>query len=235
MLFLHEVHRVRGAREDEFESRVPRRLAARAGEGRRRPPPLLHAPRARVGPRVHRRHGHGGARRRRLGAPRSRIQDGDLHDWVREVDQHRHVVSGKVAARRAVVTAAGVDLDAVPTERRATSSRCSWRTPRGRTRGCSTSTSRPRARTTRPSIAEERHGRGLLELQSVFQPAWGTGPHTRGRALAAGHRLRPAQEPAADRGAGGVPRAGHLDARRAPRPRRLGEPAAPHDGWSPLY
>ena len=69
MLFVHEVHEVAGAREDEFEAAFRERLDAAARRGRRRPPALVHEPRARQRRVVQRRHDHRRARRRGVGTP----------------------------------------------------------------------------------------------------------------------------------------------------------------------
>ena len=235
MLLLHEVHRVRGAHEDDFEACVPRRVAARARQGRRRAAPLLHAPRARRrAARTPSSRSPRCATAPRASASPTAIQDGDLRTWARDVDQLRHDVHGKVLLTVPWAPAPRRLRRRADRPAETTSSRCSWRTPRGRTRACSTSTSRPRARTTRRA-SRRASGRGILELLSVFQHRPGAPAGARGRAVAAHHRLRPAQEPAAHRGAGGVPRAGHVDARRARACATTGGAAcSARRAWSPL-
>ena len=115
MLLLHEVHRVRGDREGEFEKSYRDAWL----------PELAKGDDARLLYFMHLAHGSGraytvvtitgvrdGAAYERLAR---RIQDGDLRAWTRDVDQHRHVVTGK-----ALLTVPWapqlVELDAVPTE-----------------------------------------------------------------------------------------------------------------------
>ena len=217
--------------EDEFEAAYRDRWLARAREGRRRPPPLLHAPRARFRPGVHRRDDHGAARRRRVGAAgasgsRTATCGRGRATSTSCVTTCRARSCCRCRGRRSPVA----DLDAVPTEPRATTtSRCSWRTPRGRTRGCSTTTSRRRTTQYAPSLAEGRHGgRSMLELLSVWQTAFGTGRRAEvvlwqrvtepKRLLGLLYTEIPAEHRA--------PGTWMHDA--LPRPRRLGEPPPPH-------
>ena len=85
-----------------------------------------------------------------------------------------------------------------------------------------------------PSLAEGRHGgRSLLELQAVF--ALGLGRRRRARSHPWQRVTRPAgiARPVHVGGAGRAPRPGHLDARRAARARRLGEPPPAHRALVP--
>ena len=96
MLWLHEIHRVRGAHEEEFE-------AAFRDEWM---PTLAKDDDARLLYFMHLAHGSGrayvvttitavrdGAAWERIAR---RVQGGDLRDWARDVDQLRHGVQGKV-------------------------------------------------------------------------------------------------------------------------------------------
>ncbi len=96
MLFIHEVHQVVGAKEDEFES------AYREGWM----PTLAKDDDARLLWYMNHAHGSGvsynvvtitavrdGAAWERLAR---RIQQGDLQDWARETDTYRHDVTGKI-------------------------------------------------------------------------------------------------------------------------------------------
>ncbi|MEX1006390.1 MAG: hypothetical protein WD271_00925 [Acidimicrobiia bacterium] len=95
MLFVHEVHKVVGKKEDEFEA------AFREGWM----PTLAKDDDARLLWYMNHAHGSGGSYQvvtitavrdgdawERLAR---RLQSGDLQDWVREVDTYRHDVTGK--------------------------------------------------------------------------------------------------------------------------------------------
>ena len=108
VLFLHETHQVAGYHEDAFEARVPPRLDAHAGRRRRRPPPLVPEPRPRQrrgrttsspSPRC--------VTARRGSACAGASSQGDLQDWMRELDTFRHDVRGKVLRHAAVVARVG--------------------------------------------------------------------------------------------------------------------------------
>jgi hypothetical protein len=95
MLFVHEVHQVVGAKEDQFDA------AFREGWM----PTLAEGDDARLLWYMHHAHGSGasynvvtitgirdGAAWERLAR---RIQTGDLREWTREVDGYRHDVTAK--------------------------------------------------------------------------------------------------------------------------------------------
>lgn len=116
MLFLHEVHQVVGAKEDEFEA------AFREGWM----PTLAKDDDARLLWYAHHAVGSGvsynvvtitgvrdGAAWERLAR---RIQSGDLHNWVRDVDGLRHDVSGKLLLPLPWSPMQDVDLASVPTD-----------------------------------------------------------------------------------------------------------------------
>ena len=162
------------------------------------------------------------------GSARSRMQLGDLRDWARDVDQLRYDVHGKCCSRSRGPTARVGRLRPRSRPTAASTTRpCSWRTPRGRTPACSRTTSRPRDDDYAPSLAKDGPAR-LLELQGVSADRVGRRPALRGHPVAAGARPRPPRRlltpevPAEHRAAR------HVDARRAARARRLGEPAPAH-------
>jgi hypothetical protein len=116
MLFLHEVHEVVGKREDEFEA------AFRDGWM----PVLAEDDDARLLWYLHHAHGSGmayqvvtitavrdGAGWERLAR---RLQAGDLHDWLSDVDECRHDVHGKVLLPLPWSPMQDVDLAAVPSD-----------------------------------------------------------------------------------------------------------------------
>lgn len=176
MLFVHEVHRVAGAREAEFES------AIRDGWM----PALARDDDARLLYFLHHAHGSGRAyvvvtiTALRDGAAYARlverVQTGDLREWAAAIDRNRHAVQGKVLAQVPWSPMHELDLAAVPTD--------------GGDRPLSLfmeDTAWPHEAMLddyltaahdhyAPSLAEGRHGgRALLELQAVFQTAWGAG------------------------------------------------------------
>jgi len=176
MLMLHEVHRVRGAREDEFEAAFRDGLL----------PELAKGDDARLLYFMHLAHGSGraytvttvtgvrdGAAWERVA---SRVQDGDLRSWARKVDGLRHVVTGKLMFT--VPWAPPVaDLDEVPTELQTHELTLFMEDTAWPHEGMLDEYLEKARTHYAPSIAEGR-GRGILELLSVWQPAWGTGPHT---------------------------------------------------------
>ena len=176
MLFVHETHRVAGAREAEFEA------AVRDGWM----PALARDDDARLLYFLHHAHGSGrayvvvtitalrdGAAYERLV---ERVQTGDLREWAAAIDRNRHAVQGKVLVQVPWSPMHDVDLGAVPTE--------------SRERPLSLfmeDTAWPHEAMLddylvaahdhyAPSLVEGRHGgRALLDLQAVFQTAWGAG------------------------------------------------------------
>ena len=116
MLFLHEVHEVRGAREKDFEA------AFRDGWM----PALARTPDARLLYFLHLAHGSGPSYRvvtitaLRDGAAWERlvreVDSGDLRQWAREVDELRHDVCGKVLIALPWSPLQEVRLEDVPTK-----------------------------------------------------------------------------------------------------------------------
>ncbi|MFN8034420.1 MAG: hypothetical protein U0V73_00580 [Acidimicrobiia bacterium] len=96
LLFLHETHRVRGDREDEFESAYRDRWL----------PELEATDDARLLYFLHHAHGTGRAYQvvtitavrdgRSYEALTRRVHRGDLQAWARDVDRLRHRVDGKL-------------------------------------------------------------------------------------------------------------------------------------------
>ena len=176
MLFVHEVHRVAGAREEEFEA------AFRDGWM----PALARDDDARLLYFLHHAHGSGrayvvvtitavrdGAAYERLV---ERVQTGDLREWAAAIDRNRHGVQGKVLAQVPWSPMRDLDLATIPVE--------------GGERPLSLfmeDTAWPHEAMLddyltaahdhyAPSLVEGRHGgRALLDLQAVFQTAWGAG------------------------------------------------------------
>jgi hypothetical protein len=173
MLLLHETHRVRGAKEDEFEA------AFRDGWL----PELAKGQDARLLYFMHLAHGSGrayvvttitavrdGAAYERL---TSRVQDGDLRALARDTDQARHNVHGK--ALLMVPWAPPVaDFDAVPTTPQDHELTLFMEDTAWPHEGMLDDYLEAARTHYAPSISEGR-GRGILELLSVFQTAWGTG------------------------------------------------------------
>ena len=116
MLFVHEVHQVDGRKEDEFEA------AYRDGWM----PLLAKDDDARLLWYANHAHGSGvsynvvtitgvrdGAAWERLAR---RMQNGDLHDWVRETDTYRHDVTARIMLPVYWSRIQEVDFDTVPTD-----------------------------------------------------------------------------------------------------------------------
>ena len=116
MLFLHETHKVVGAREDDFEAAYRDGWMPTLAEDGRRSTSLVHQPGSRLGFVLQRRHDYRDRRRRGLGAPGPPIQSGDLQPWTRELDSLRHDVTGKILLPVDWSPLQEVDLAAVPTD-----------------------------------------------------------------------------------------------------------------------
>jgi hypothetical protein len=173
MLLIHEVHRVVGAREDDFEACFRDQYL----------PALAKGDDARLLYFMHLAHGSGraytvttltgvrdGAAWDRLTA---RVQDGDLRFWAREVDQCRHRVDGKVLLP---VPWSGLpaEFDAVPTEAGNHELTLFMEDTAWPHDGMLDDYLEAARTHYAPSIAEGK-GRGILQLLAAFQTAWGTG------------------------------------------------------------
>jgi hypothetical protein len=176
MLLLHEVHRVRGAREDDFEAAFRDQWL----------PELAAGDDARLLYFMHLAHGSGRAYTMvtvtgvRDGAAYERlarsVQDGPLRGWAHDVDQLRHGVTGKVLLPVPWSPPLVEDLDAVPTapgEHPLTIFMEDTAWPHD---GMLDDYLAKAQAVYAPSLVESRKGgRAILELQAVFQTAFGTG------------------------------------------------------------
>jgi hypothetical protein len=176
VLLLHEVHRVRGAREDDFEAafRDGWRPELAAGDDAR----LLYF--------MHLAHGSGraytvvtvtavrdGAAWERLARS---VQDGPLRAWARDVDQLRHGVTAKVLLPVPWSPALVEDLDAVPTEGVEHPLTIFMEDTAWPHDGMLEDYLEAARSHYAPSIAESRAGgRAILDLLAVFQTALGAG------------------------------------------------------------
>src|SRR5579871_411680 len=172
MLFVHEVHHVRGRSEEQFE------LAFR----KEWMPILAEGDDARLLWYFNHAHGSGPAYRCvtitgvRDGAAlerlMSRVQKGDLQDWARRVDELRHRVDAKVLLPVPWSPIQELDLADVPVD--------------GREHELSIymeDTGWPHAALddyitfwgSSYYAPMKARGTGLLDIQIVFQPAWGAG------------------------------------------------------------
>ena len=229
MLIVREVHRVAGASEHEFEAAFRDRWL----------PELAAGDDARLLAYLHLAHGTGrayevvtftavrdGAAYERLV---ERVRDGDLRAWAADVDRPpprrrrddpRDRAVGAAGRRRPVR-----DPDDLAPHPLTVFMEDTARPHEGKVDAYLDAARDHYA----PSLAEGRHGgRAMLTLETVWQTAWGGGPASGRRALAAGARprvARPAHRLGDPRRAPG-PR--HVDARRARGPRRLAEPPAAH-------
>jgi hypothetical protein len=172
MLFVHEVHHIRGSREEEFEAAFREEWM----------PVLAKDDEARLLWYFNHAHGSGpayrvvtitgvkdGAALQRLMA---RVQTGDLQDWARQIDDMRHRVDAKTLLPVPWSPIQELDLGAVPTD------------------GSEHELSIYMEDTGWPHAALDDYigfwgekyyapmkarGTGLLDIQIVFQPAWGAG------------------------------------------------------------
>jgi hypothetical protein len=174
LLFLHEVHQVVGAREDDFE-------AAFRDEWM---PTLAKGDDARLLYFLHHAHGTGRAYNVvtitavRDGAAwedlARRIQAGDLRDWARDVDRLRHRVTGKQLLAVPWSPITEVDLATVPTSGHHPLTLFMEDTAWPHEGMLDDYLGAVQAQYA-PYLAEARAGdRGLLELEAVFQAAWGS-------------------------------------------------------------
>jgi hypothetical protein len=176
MLLLHEIHQVRGAREDEFEK------SYREGWL----PELAKGDDARLLYFMHLAHGSGraytvvtitgvrdGAAYERLAR---RVQDGDLRAWSRDVDQHRHTVTGKVVLPVPWSAPPVADLDEVPTDPADHDLVVFMEDTAWPHDGMLDDYLAAAHDQYAPSLEEGRHGgRSMLELVSVWQTAFSAG------------------------------------------------------------
>jgi hypothetical protein len=176
VLLLHEVHRVRGATEDQFEAAFRDRWM----------PDLATGDDARLLYFMQLAHGSGRAYTAvtvtgvRDGAAWERvarsIQDGPLRSWAHDVDQLRHSVTAKVLVPVPWSPPVVEDLDAVPTEP-AEHPLTIFMEDTAWPHDGMLDDYLEKARTHyAPSLTESRQeGRAILELLAVFQTAFGSG------------------------------------------------------------
>jgi hypothetical protein len=176
MLLLHEVHRVRGATEDEFEACFRDGWLTELATGND----------ARLLYFLHLAHGSGraytvvtvtavrdGAAYERLAG---RVQDGDLRAWARDADRLRHGVHGKIVVPVPWSAPPVPDLDAVPTEPQAHDLVLFMEDTAWPHEGMLDDYLEAAHDQYAPSLEEGRHGgRSMLELVSVWQTALGAG------------------------------------------------------------
>jgi hypothetical protein len=175
MLFLHEVHRVIGAREEAFEAAYRDQWMSI----------LAETDDARLYCFLHHAHGTGRAYQVvtitavRDGAAYDslvrRVQTGDLRAWAHEVDQLRHGTVGKILVSLPWSPTADLDLASIPTggehQLALFMEDTAW--PHDGLLDDYLDAARTHYA---PSLAEGRHGgRALLELQGVFQTAFASG------------------------------------------------------------
>lgn len=177
MLFVHEVHRFAGAREEEFEA------AYRDGWM----PALAKDDDARLLYFLHHAHGSGrayvavtvtavrdGAAYERLV---QRVQTGDLREWAAETDRSRHTVNAKILVGVPWSPMGELDLATVPTDGTAHPLTIFMEDTAWPHEAMLDEYLKAAHDHYAPSLVEGRHGgRALLDLQAVFQTAWGAGP-----------------------------------------------------------
>jgi hypothetical protein len=225
MLLLHEVHTVVGSREDEFEA------AFREGWL----PALAETDDARLCWFLFLAHGTGrayqvttitalrdGAAYERLA---ERVQTGDLRAWAADIDHSRHAVAGKLLLFAEWSPMRAIDLATVPVDGR----------DHEQTLYMEDSAWPNEGMLDAYLEAAHTHYAPSLEHRTVTPPARrgvpgcaGCAAATRGRAVAEGALARAAADALHEGSPEGDDRTGDLDARRAPPPRRLGEPAPAH-------
>jgi hypothetical protein len=176
MLLLHEVHRVRGAAEDDFEAAFRDRWL----------PDLAAGADARLLYFLHLAHGSGraytvvtvtgvrdGAAWERLARS---VQDGPLRAWAHDVDQLRHGVTAKVLLPVPWSPPLVEDLDAVPTEPGDHALSIFMEDTAWPHDGMLDDYLEKARSHYAPSLLESRAGgRAILDLLAVFQTALGAG------------------------------------------------------------
>jgi hypothetical protein len=175
VLYLHEVHKVAGVCEHEFEAAFRDRFM----------PALAEGDDARLLWFAHHAHGTGRAYQVvtltgiRDGAAweelMRRVQTGDLREWAADVDRLRHDVTGKVLVPLPWSPLTDTDLAAVPVEDAHHGLSLYMEDTAWPHEGMLDDYLEAARSHYAPSLTEPGRGRGFLELQAVFQTAWGTG------------------------------------------------------------
>jgi hypothetical protein len=175
MLFVHELHRVMGRQEDEFEDEYRKAWMPRLAEND--DARLLYFAKL--------THGTGRAYNMvtvtavACGAAWERLVDrlrtGDLHDWITKIDSMRHDVTSKVLMPVEWSPLQDVDFANVPTGGDEHDPTLFMEDTAWPHEGKMEDYLKAARDNYAPSLAEGRHGgRSLLELQAVLTPAWGT-------------------------------------------------------------
>ena len=188
MLIVREVHRVAGASEHEFEAAFRDRFL----------PELAAGDDARLLAYLHLAHGTGrayevvtltavrdGAAYERLV---ERVREGDLRSWVADVDRLRHEADATILVTVPWAPPVVADLSEIPTEPTShpltVFMEDTARPHEGKVDDYLAAARDHYA----PTLAEGRHGgRAMLNLESVWQTAWGGGPR---RAVVLWQRVR---------------------------------------------
>ena len=177
MLWIHEVHRVRGAHEDEFEAMyrdewMPK--LADTGDAK-----LLYF--------AHLTHGSGRAYTvititavedgAAWGNVARRVQRGDLHDASRELDQLRHEVTGKIFTPASWAPIIPGDLGSVPADTKLDHEPTLFMEDTAWPYDGMLLDYLAKAEAQyAPSIAQSgASGTAIIELQTLLHTAWGTG------------------------------------------------------------
>ncbi len=235
MLYLHETHLVAGYHEDAFEA------AFRDGWM----PTLAEGDDARLLWYLNLAHGSGwsyrvvtitavrdGAAWERLAL---RIQRGDLQDWMRDLDTYRHDVTGKVLVPLPWSPMVDLDLMSVPAdgvehEPVVYMEDTMWPFE-DRFLDYVDASGSVYAKSL---VHRELGGAAVPRDRSRLPTGVRLTPATRGGPDATDPRSRPLARSAHHRHPRGDAGTGHLDARRAPAARPLGEPAASHRNVVPV-
>lgn len=176
MLLLHEVHKVAGGKEEEFEAAYRDGLmpALAKSDGSR----LLWCLRV--------AHGSGpaytivtitGCKDASAWAELDeRVRHGDLAEWWADVDARRHSVQAKMLTPVAWSPLQSIDFDAVPTsgeehELSLFMEDTAWPFPGGLARYLAKASTLYAEQTL---TSQKKEGTGIIELEAAFQPVWGS-------------------------------------------------------------
>jgi hypothetical protein len=176
VLLLHEVHRVAGAKEEEFESLYRDELL----------PALAKTAGSRLLWFLRVAHGSGPAYTivtitgckdaSDWSELAERIRHGDLAEWSAEADAIRHACEAKILAPVSWSPLQDIDFDAVPTTGAAHDlSLFMEDTAWPYAGGLSSYLAKAGTLYADQTLAnQKREGRGIIELEAAFQPVWGS-------------------------------------------------------------